>query len=488
LNASSAQWNIDRFFNLALDYGFFGLYLVQSTELYSEVIDLSWNDLPYVLVFNRTEISGDYKVKIHLNIPYDISSTFAFMYVLSPTYHADFALWPLRADNIGGPNWTVAEDLFVGTGGYIMDNYDLDNGEISFTRYEDYWGGTPYVEQLVFAYYSSEETLQTALMSKEVDLVGAPKDPALIESTDYLTLVSAGAGIGSNYVVMYDSIPVDVRKAFNYAFDRDYFIEEVDNNRSVSSGGAFFKGVQYHNDAANPPGYDLVVARQAMVDSGLTSDTDVTGWTDRDWSAKADGVTPFANYSITFTAVDQDTAEAIREAGREVGVKVSFNLIEEGIYFDVIFDPNRADVDDMHISAIYATIDDPVPWITLLYKTDGYFNDIFYPVGNDQVDDFIDQFMLSDPGNTTGRQTIADGLQNLINNELYQCVWTVQAKSTYAYNNKWENVNAYGNQWYLVQPAGYEEETKIPGYSGFFFISLLACSLVFLKVKKRKQI
>ncbi|MHA1887457.1 MAG: ABC transporter substrate-binding protein [Promethearchaeota archaeon] len=491
-NATAAKWNIDRFFALSIDYGFFGLYLLQDKTLFNETIDLSWipDDVWYVAVYNHTEIVDDYTVRIHQNIPYDISSTLQFQFQISPTAHADFQYVPLRDDNVGQVNWTVNEDPYIGTGAYKLEDFDVQNGETTFVKYSDYWGGEPYIDKIVFKYYQSVETMQSDLVSQEIDACEI-LDPTTVESQDFLTIVDGGISIYSEYVVMYDTIPLEVRKAFNYAFNYAYYIDEVNNGLATRSGGALFKGVQYQNDEVGPPGFNLTIARQAMVDSGLTSGTDVSTWNTDDWLAKADSTEPFANYTLAYYTGAEDLALEMRETGRQIGIKITLNFYEQGAYDNAVFVPNRTLTQDMHVSGIGASINDPVPWLSLVYKSGGFFNDIFFPEGNAELDELIDEFILSDPSDTERRAEIADAIQNKINNELYQCVWTIAPKTLYAYNNYWENVDLYANDFYNIRPkssGSNEEETLgIPGYiPALMLLALIPTSLIII-AKKRKM-
>ena len=88
----------------------------------------------------------------------------------------------------------------------------------------------------------------------------------------------------------------------------------------------------------------------------------------------------------------------MREAGRKIGVNVEIKIVEMAVYGASIFGEGI----DMHTSGIYATINDPVPWMSLCYKSGGWFNELI-PAGNAEVDALIEEFILSDPSDTAGR-------------------------------------------------------------------------------------
>lgn len=118
----------------------------------------------------------------------------------------------------------------VGAGAYILDEY-ADEEKLSATKNPDYWGADDVgFERVEFTYLAPGTSQIVALRSGDVDIVNLPSS-ALSEVTDIEGVEVVDEVEGSMFWAIYmckDRPPFDdvrVRRAFNYALNRDAVVD-----------------------------------------------------------------------------------------------------------------------------------------------------------------------------------------------------------------------------------------------------------------------
>ncbi len=491
-NAEAAKWNFDRMINSMAWYSYYYFLLQVPSDGFRsmEGVDIDWVPAgAYVPVVNRTQVIDEYTFRILFNVPFDMTTIFRALPIISPTAHADFFYLPMFQDNSfigpGLANWTFEDDGLVGTGPYKFISFNAQDGEAKLWANMDYWDGPSYITNLTYNYVSSADTLHASLVAGELDLIGYVEDPAVYDENDDIVYENFGEGFyGNHYIVMFDTMPVHVRKAFNYAWNYNYFLDEVMKGTMLKSTGVVYPGVEYYNSEINLPDFNVTRARNALIDGGLVDAADVADWTDADWQAKADGDDPFAEYGINYGLGYLSQAEETREAGRRLGIKVNLIPIEAGNYMATLYNPDRADTADMMTSGM-SLLGDFLTYALLIYHTYGYFNDFF--LDDAEINEWIGEYLVTlDP---VERQLLVDNIADKIQNELFCAIWTDAPALAAAYNRKWDNINMFNTGIYdkvipYVENAG---ENIIPGYSIISLVGAIIGTMTILILSKKKR-
>ncbi|MHA1522738.1 MAG: ABC transporter substrate-binding protein [Promethearchaeota archaeon] len=308
-NGTTCKWNMDRFYEHVMNPWVWAggsdlVYL--PSDPYRDVtgVDLDW--LPegeYLYLINNTEVVSEYKVRFNLNVPFDlINAIFPHRRMISPVAHSEYYYDALPAA------WTedktaVLEEGLIGTGPYVLDEINFEDETITCNVNPNWWGPEPEIEIVTFRYFSGEpQTMSIALAAGDVDGCAYVEKELLINNTDVVYFEENRIGVGSYIGMFPEKINFSVREAFNYAFDYEYFIDEVLGGSGSMPTGAIFVDQTYQNDDVNPPEYNLTKAREILIDSGVAPSS-ASDWTDDDWKDVADGdgpVSPLGNYVLGY--------------------------------------------------------------------------------------------------------------------------------------------------------------------------------------------
>lgn len=161
----------------------------------------------------------------------------------------------------------------VGTGPFRWVTRASDT--IVLEANEDYFRGRPWLDRLEFPVITDESARFAAFLAGNLSHVDVPDSqyrnvkqdpklsPFLLESNLW----------GTNYLGMnLKKPPFDnpmVRKAFNYAIDRDTIVKLVLNDRAQVANGVLPPGFPGHDDALTGYSYNLEKARQHLAQAGF---------------------------------------------------------------------------------------------------------------------------------------------------------------------------------------------------------------------------
>lgn len=211
----------------------------------------------------------------------------------------------------------LADDPFasqpVGTGPFRFDNRQDDGQvvEITLRAYEDFPGGRPYLDQVVFRYYEDVERLLEALRDGSVQGTGAVPAEQLLRPgvlpKGAIVYASPMPGYTALFFNMRDPLfaSADVRRAIDLALDRERIVKgPLDGRAEVGFGP-----IPVTSWAYGPPG--LVHDPQAAKDL-----LEAAGWTDAD----GDGVRERGASRLSFSLlVNDDDPERVAVAQEIVG-------------------------------------------------------------------------------------------------------------------------------------------------------------------------
>ena len=247
------------------------------------------------------EVVDSLTVKIHLVVPYP-----AFINVLAYTVGSVMSMeW---AEANGGVTAGELNEFILrnemGTGPFKLKEW-ASNQYILLERFDDYWGGQAAVKYAVIKKVEDIGTREMMLFSGDADVIYVPINhkfdvigkPNVRIVQGLPTFDMAFIGYNQNIApgpLDIGTVPLDffadpnVRKAFNYAFDYQTYIEDVLYNASIVPNGPIPKGMLGYNDTV-PTYYQNLTLAAEYLSLAINEDTG-NSWAD-------DGFTIYLYYN-----------------------------------------------------------------------------------------------------------------------------------------------------------------------------------------------
>ncbi|MGI9155251.1 MAG: ABC transporter substrate-binding protein [Marmoricola sp.] len=183
------------------------------------------------------------------------------------------------------PNPLAVHDpkLVVGTGAYRLDSYSAADGTYSFTSYDDYFLGQPFVQRIEFPAVGNE---LTALQAGDIDAAQTPnsgvRDDVLAPFQDKSSYDMIEDKAGFAYPLYFNAAKggpladVRFRQAFAHAVDRDAIVERLfSGNGAPGSPGFIPPGHPFFSGPEQYP-YDVDVANQLLDVAGFAREGEAT--------------------------------------------------------------------------------------------------------------------------------------------------------------------------------------------------------------------
>ncbi len=173
----------------------------------------------------------------------------------------------------------------------------------------DYWGGTPTPRRLTFRFIVDPSTRAAELRAGGVDIAINPPIAQIKElntgDTQILTVPAARAIAHPMNTLQKPLNDVRVRRALNYAVDRESIVRSLLQGFGQATGQPFASGWLGYDESIKPYPYDPAQARRLLAEAGLSSGVDLT------W-----------DISTGTWLADKETAEAAAAMMGQVGVRV----------------------------------------------------------------------------------------------------------------------------------------------------------------------
>ncbi|MFC4223606.1 ABC transporter substrate-binding protein [Lysinibacter cavernae] len=300
---------------------------------YSAIADAGWpTDTPefatYLEGFEAYNSGAADSVSgIKVVDPTTVSFSFTTPYLAALAYFADR---PVLAKHVWESTpvaqWNDATELLnnpVGTGPYKFVEFVPDQ-HVTLVRNEDYFGGTPQTENLIFK-VSNQETAQTEILNGDLDIaeLSSFNEDDLSTYTDAGVNIVEQTGVGGQYLTLdtTDSRLSDerVRQALVYGINRQGLVDSL-----LYGHGELFNTNAHPDDPAYPTGlneyaYDPKKAKKLLSDAG---------WTDSD----GDGILDKNGEKFTFT-INFPTGNKTRERSAPI---IQQNLKDLGIEAELV--------------------------------------------------------------------------------------------------------------------------------------------------------
>ena len=173
----------------------------------------------------------------------------------------------------------------------------------------DYWGGQPTPKRLVFRPIADPSTRAAELRAGGVDIITSPPIAQVKElNTGDTTILTVPGARVIAYPINALQKPLNdvrVRRALNYAVDRETIVKSLLGGLGRATGQPFTPGWLGYDPEIGPYPYDPAQARRLLADAGYPSGFEVT------W-----------NISVGVFVADKEVAEASAAMLGQVGVRV----------------------------------------------------------------------------------------------------------------------------------------------------------------------
>lgn len=222
----------------------------------------------------------------------------------------------------------------IGTGPYKFSNYHKDSeGNIldyETDAFENYFGGKPYINNIDFSFYSNEEDLINSYNRKEISGISnvSAQNGNLDNFKKNTSLYELK--IPWSFSVFFNinkSVPLankDVRRALNWAINKEQIINEALLGKALAIDSPFFPDTDEYNNSLEKFNFDLQKANEILDQAN--------------WKLGEDGIRIKDDVRLTFKLLNVDTPDLVRTAEiiKEQWTKVGAEVIIESLSFSDI--------------------------------------------------------------------------------------------------------------------------------------------------------
>lgn len=243
--------------------------------------------------------------------------------IAEPNSNFLYAMTALHSAIIPKSNDGKHNDNPIGTGPFKFVSYTPGNA-LKLEKNPDYWKeGLPYLDKVDFVFQSDDQSAMLALQSGEIDLTGVIRHQIPQIENDF-TLNYQENNSALIISMNQDREPfndVRVRKAINYAINKDDIIDSIYSGYAVKLGSNMSPAMgEYYRDGLqdiyNP---DVEKAKKLLAEAGYP-----------------DGFK--TKFSVSsHNSMYTDIAQVAVENLKEIGIEAEIEVVEWGIWLDRIY-------------------------------------------------------------------------------------------------------------------------------------------------------
>ena len=422
-NAAAVKWNFDRlmhFLNYSGNDWLPAPFNVSVSDAVGTTAIAALITGPGgVPLINKTTITSEYSVNITLNYATGfLLPLFAYsgLYFVSPT--ATPANTYISPYTWGG---------LVGTGPFEFSAYNYGLSVI-LTANEDYWQGAPAIDGVNFVIYTSQTSMNDALLSKDIHLTDAVQTTyvSTFGSNADITLDTAGGSINSNYLAFHcELINETWREAIAYAINYDYIVDVDLLGEAYRLKSPIPAGVLYSNFSTTP---DMNVTHARIVMQSMGFGTGLALDNDAGWEAAS-----FRTMEITVQNDNDDrqnAAATIANNLASIGIVCTTSEIEFDTLVDYLVYPSQHDNMEMHVVGWSPDFIDPDNYVEYAFHSQ---SGLCQNYSNSEVDQLIEDGQ--EELDYDARKAIYDRLQEIVLSEDFAQAPLFVGKSYDAYLN-----------------------------------------------------
>ncbi|MFX1376346.1 MAG: ABC transporter substrate-binding protein [Promethearchaeota archaeon] len=449
-NAETVSWSFNRLAYLMNATGELPLYAQKA------IVDSLYRWPDGTPIINYIEIVDPYTVSFVLNRPFgafDALLSFTASCILSPlsTPEKDFI--------------DINSDILVGTGPFIYEEAIFGKG-IKYRSNEEYWQDAPKIKDLYFLIIDDPEQRNNALLSGTIDFIDTPMF-SMIEQfeADPNIRVEINQGATIYFAGMNNNlINKTMRQSISYAVNYSYIIEDAFAGQMAEMKSPVALGIRYADWSYNAPVFDVIKARQILVDNGICSYdvNDESVWID---AANNNPIATYTYAEVFPASISGVLGTLLTDNLEKIGIKV---LIESMYWsefiFRMVFEP---DTIDLFYLGWIPDYNDPSAVLNSLLSNDRPTTN-FMQVNDPYLQNLIDSAITETDQSI--RRTIYSEIQQYLVEDLMPMVYLCVKVNYDVYNSKFIGFqsNPLDKVWfYTVIPP---EEPSIEVFEGFGFI------------------
>ncbi len=201
-------------------------------------IERAMTNAVWAKYIDNIKVVDDYTLKVFFNTYY-----YPFLLNLASGWNAENFVSPTAVDPPWDPEGKIVK--YVGTGQFKLVDYKKDQ-EAILARNDDYWGKKPKIAKIIWKYTPDPYAQILALKAGELDIIGAPEHHSSVPFMKLAELkansdcVVATHSYGRYQVIEFNCRKppfndIRVRRAFNYAIDRNTMVKSLFGNITVPS-------------------------------------------------------------------------------------------------------------------------------------------------------------------------------------------------------------------------------------------------------------
>ena len=235
-----------------------------------------FNDMGMPELLKSIEKVDDYTVRFtlsHAEAPILANMAMPFAYIMSAEY-GDALLKAKTPEKI--------DHAPIGTGPFVFEVYQKD-ALIRYKAFDDYWGGRPKLDRLVFA-ITRDATVRYAKLKKGECQVMAYPNPADVAAMkkDPTLKVMEREGLNVAYLTLNTTKkPFDdkrVRQAINMAIDKQAIVDAVYQGMGVVAKNPIPPTMWSYNDAVKDYEYNPEKAKALLAEAGYPNGFETDLW------------------------------------------------------------------------------------------------------------------------------------------------------------------------------------------------------------------
>ena len=302
-DARAVKWTFDRM-----------IYFMESGLGYNDDVYRFTDGTP---IISSVDILHTYMVRFNLNRPFA-----GLEALLSFTGSAILSSGSTPATAFLDPS----VDVLVGTGPFKLDRYIQGVG-VSFVAFQDYHDGEAIIKDLWYLFIGDTMLRTEALLNGYIDFLDNPDYSRLpnFETPEFTILNTPSVQL--NFLTINNQrIDSVFRQAIAYAFDYDFIISMYPD--AIRSESILAEGMLYSDWSSDHPVFDIVAARQILLDNGIVVGLDP--YDETAWTNLVDFGTPIATFNFTYNIgnpVREDMYYMLRDNLRLIGIE----LVEVGV-------------------------------------------------------------------------------------------------------------------------------------------------------------
>ena len=383
----------------------------------AEDVEFRFEYLPARSRFMETDcesisIIDEYTIELTLKQPFNTPYPGFGDTGILPTH-----IWEPYKDDM----YSFTNDEAIGSGAFKLKEFK--SGQYMWLEAnEDHFGGRPYVDEVVFKTYGSEDALFMALKSGEIDMIGyygcsASAAADFRETEDIEVIINPGMSYYWLAFNLHQDKPIqdlNVRKAIMHGIDRDRIIDMAYLGYAQRFDSLVYSELAEHNPNLPQYDYNPDLANEILDEAGY-ADTDGDGI--RNDPSTGENVALRLMVPSAWTQVVK-AGTLICEQLRDIDIDISLEVLDLNTYYDFIYYPEE-DAYDIGIG-----LEGPSPngdWIwDYCRSTTVGWNQAYYK--NPEFDKLQD--MLVTASGPTERKEYVYALQMMIAEDLpYGALW-----------------------------------------------------------------